>query len=110
MGEIRQSEVEEDWLRAWITTAESPSRINLSNLKEQAIEIANCVANASPSLTEHGEIIIEDKCKNFPSELRHTYTAACAEKESRIAVSKLILTQLGAEGIHFSNGAEEIDS
>jgi hypothetical protein len=39
MGEIRQSDVEEDWLRAWITTAESPSRINLSNLKEHAIEI-----------------------------------------------------------------------
>jgi hypothetical protein len=72
MREIRQSEIEEDWLRAWITTAESPSRINLSKLKEQAKEIANCAANASPSLTEHGELMRDDKCKIFPSEFRHT--------------------------------------
>jgi hypothetical protein len=74
MGEILQSKVDEDWLRAWITTAESPSRINLSKLKEQAKEIANYDVKASPSLTEHEELIIEDKCKIFSSELRHTAT------------------------------------
>jgi hypothetical protein len=72
MGEIRQSEIEEVWLRAWITTAESPSRMNLSNFKEQAREIANCAANVSPSLTVHGELMRDDKCKIFPSEFRHT--------------------------------------
>jgi hypothetical protein len=72
MGEILQSKFDEDWLRAWITTAESPSSINLSKLKEQAKEIANCAAKASPSLIEHGELIREDKCKIFPSEFLHT--------------------------------------
>jgi hypothetical protein len=72
MGEIRQSEIEKDWLRAWIITTESPSRINLLKLKEQAIEIANCAANASPSLTEHGELMRDDNCKICPSEFRHT--------------------------------------
>jgi hypothetical protein len=55
-----------------MTTLESPSRINLSKLKEQAKEIANFVAKASPSLTKQGELIREDKCKIFPLEFLHT--------------------------------------
>jgi hypothetical protein len=57
-----------------MTMVESPSRINLVKLKEQAKEIANCAAKASPSLTEHGELIIEDNYKIFPSEFRQTVT------------------------------------
>jgi desulfoferrodoxin (superoxide reductase-like protein) len=72
MGEILQSIFDEEWFIAWMTTAESPSRMNLSKLKEQAKEIANCAVKASPSLTEQGELIREDKCRIFPSEFLHT--------------------------------------
>ena len=52
MGEIRQSISDEDWLRAWMTTVESPSRMNLLKCKEQAKEMANCAVKASPSFAE----------------------------------------------------------
>ena len=72
MGEIRQSISDEEWLRAWMTTAESPSRINLSKFKEQAKEMAKCTSKASPSFAKQGELIREDKCKILPLELRYT--------------------------------------
>ena len=72
MGEIRQSISEKHWLRAWMTTEKSPSIMNLSKCKEQAKEMANCAAKASPTFAEQGELIREDKCKILPSEFRHT--------------------------------------
>ena len=61
MGEIFQSISDKGWLRAWMTTAESPSRMNLWKFREQAKEMVNCAAKASPTFVEQGELIREDK-------------------------------------------------
>ena len=62
MGEILQSIIEKGWLRAWMTTSELPSRINLSKFKDYATKIANCATKASPTFAEQGLLMREDKC------------------------------------------------
>jgi hypothetical protein len=60
MGLILQSTSERGLLRAWITIAELPSSIKRSIFKEQANEIANLAAKASPILGEQEELIGDD--------------------------------------------------
>jgi hypothetical protein len=74
--------------------------MNLLRWREAAKETASWAAKASPLLGEHLDCIWEDILIYCP--VWFLQIAAWLEKESRIAVSKLILNQFRGGRIHFS--------